>query len=349
MNDKNDKNLTINITTGTFVKCLLAILLVVFLYLVRDIAAVILLSVVLASGVEPAACWFQKYRIPRVLAVIFVYLITFCVLVILFYLVVPTIFSELSDLVDTAPFYLNKPFEIKTISELFPELPKSISSFLLGFAGSAKDFIKELSSGFFQAVVVVFGGVLSFFLIIVLSFYMSVQEKGIENFLRIIAPIQHEKYVIDLWLRSREKIGGWLKGQVLLGILVGILVFLGLTILQIKYALTLALLAAVFDLIPIFGPILASIPAIGFAFLQSPTLALEVMILYIIIQQFENHLIYPLVVRKVTGISPVLTILALVIGAKLGGFFGIILSIPITAVFLELLYDYDVEKKKQHV
>ena len=343
---ESEKKIIVNITAGSFLKGMLLVLLAVFLYLVRDIAAVVLFSVVVASGVEPAARWFQKYRIPRVLAVIFVYLIAFSAMGVMFYLVVPPMFSELSNLAAAAPSYLEKPFETKAIAEFLPELPMSISRLLLGFAESAKNLIGGISTGFFQATATIFGGAMSFALTVILSFYLAVQEKGIENFLRIVTPVKHEKYVIDLWFRSRDKIGGWLKGQILLGVLVGVLVFLGLTILRVPYALTFALLAAVFELIPVFGPIMASIPPIAVAFLQSPSLALSVVVLYVIIQQFENHLIYPLVVRKAVGVPPIMTILALVIGGKLGGFFGILLSIPIMAVLFEFVAD--VEKKKKH-
>ncbi len=339
-----DKIININITTGTFLRIILILFLVVLLYLIRDLVAVILFSVVVASGAEPAARWFQRYRIPRIPAVIFVYLIAFAVLAMMFYLVIPPIFSELSNLAAKIPAYIEKPFDVKIIREFLPELPETVSELLLGFAEGAKEFIGRISAGFFQATAAIFGGAISFVLIIILSFYLAVQEKGIENFLRIVTPIQHEKYIIDLWFRSRDKIGGWLKGQVLLGVLVGVLVFIGLTILRVPYALTFALLAAVFELIPIFGPILASIPPIAITFLHSPSLALTVIIMYVIIQQFENHLIYPLVVRKTVGVPPIITILALLIGAKLGGFFGILLSIPIAAVLFELISD--IEKKK---
>lgn len=342
---KEEKQTVINISTGTFLRLILILGIIVFLFLVRDVIAIIIFSVVLASGVDPAARWFQKYKIPRVLAVIFVYLITFIILGTVFYLVIPPIFNELSDLAGSLPSYLKKPFQISTIHQLLPELPESISQLLLGFAENARVFVEKLASGFFQATAIIFGGALSFVLIIVISFYLSVQERGIEKFLRVIVPLPQEDYIINLWQRTSNKIGAWLKGQLLLGVLVGIFVFIGLTILRVEYALTFALLAAVFELIPIFGPILSAIPAVGIAFLQSPALAVAVVILYFIIQQFENHLIYPLVVRKAIGIPPILVILALVIGGELGGFFGILLSIPIATVLVEILNDY--EKKKR--
>ena len=171
------------------------------------------------------------------------------------------------------------------------------------------------------------------------------QEGGIENFLRIIMPEKYESYVLSVWKRSERKIAKWFRGQILLGVFVGMLVFLGLTILKIKYAMSLALIAAVFEIIPVFGPILASIPAIVIGFIKEPWFGFAVLIMFVIIQQFENHLIYPLVIKKIIGIPPILVILSLLIGVKLAGFFGILLSIPVAVVAMEILNDI-AEKKK---
>ena len=122
--------------------------------------------------------------------------------------------------------------------------------------------------------------------------------------------------------------------------------YLGLAILGVKYALTLALFAAIMELIPVFGPILSAIPAVIVALGTGETsLWLLVIGLYVIIQQFENHLIYPLVVTKVVGVPPLLVILALIVGAKLAGFLGIILSVPAAAVVQELVQD--LERRRQ--
>jgi len=191
---------------------------------------------------------------------------------------------------------------------------------------------------------------LSFILIIVFSFYFAVQEYGIANFLKIVTPIEHEKYIIDLWKRSQLKIGRWMQGQILLALFIGILVYLGLMILGVKYALLLAILAAVTELIPLFGPILAAIPAILIGFLDGgTTLGLMVLGLYVIIQQFENHLIYPLVVKKVVGVPPLMVIIALLIGAQLAGFLGIIIAVPVAAALMEFVNDIEKDKKKTMV
>jgi predicted PurR-regulated permease PerM len=341
----NSKNISINISTETIIKVVLLGLVIVFLYWVRDMIAVILFSVVIASSVEPAANWFQKRKIPRTLAVILIYLLAFMILGLVFYSVVPTIFSEFSSFSVNITSYLEKPSQISVLNDILSGLPVSMSGLFKDLSIKAANYINVFASGFFNATAQIFGSALSFILIIVLSFYLSVQKNGIENFLKLVIPIKYEVYIVDLWQRVSKKIGRWLQGQILLALLVGVLTFLGLTILNVDYSLTFALLAAVFELIPTFGPILASIPPLMISLAQSPVLALKVLILYIIVHQFENHLIFPLVVRKIVGIPPVITILALVIGAQIAGFMGLLLAVPVASVFIEILNDFDQKKR----
>jgi len=184
-------------------------------------------------------------------------------------------------------------------------------------------------------------------LIIVFSFYFSVQETGVDDFLRVVTPSQRQAYVLNLWKRSQEKIGKWMQGQLVLGLIVGVLLYLGLTILGIPNALLLAVIAGLFELIPVFGQILAAIPALAIAFSDGGLTALLLVGgLYLVVQQFEAHLIYPVVVKKVVGVPPLLVILALIVGAKLAGFLGILLSVPIAAAIQEFVADVDKEKTK---
>lgn len=341
-----DKKFSITITTGTIIKVIAVLIMVAFLYLIKDIIMSVLFSLVIASGIDPAATWFQKRKIPRVLAVIIVYLIAFSFLGGMFYLIIPNTFHELTSFADKFPTYLEKPFEAGTVDKIFGNLPSFARDALGSFLGNIADYVSNFSAGFFGIAFAAVGGAFSFILIIVLSFYLSMQENGIENFLKIVVPAKHENYAVGLWQRWKKKIGLWLQGQILLGFIVGVLVYIGLTLLQVEYALTFALLAAIFELIPIFGPILSAVPPVMVALVQSPFLALEVGILYIIIQQFENHLIYPLVVRKIVGVPSILVILALIIGAQVAGFFGLLLAIPLAAVVIEVLDDINYRKKQ---
>ena len=131
-----------------------------------------------------------------------------------------------------------------------------------------------------------------------------------------------------------------MQGQMILALIMGVLVYLGLTILGVKHALLLSIIAAVFEIIPVFGPTLAAVPAVIIGFVDGgATLGFLTVALYAIVQQFENHLIYPLVVTRVVGVPALLVILALIVGAKLAGFLGILLSVPAAATIQELVKD----------
>lgn len=336
----------IEVAFSTMLKAALLIILLWLAWLLRDIISVILISIVIASSVEPLNHWFKRYGIPRVLGVIFIYLGAFAVFSTIIYLVIPPLLGDIIGFINGLPGYIENILGPKgPVYAFFPGAPAAFSDIIKGIAASLEAQISAFSQGVFSASASFFGGIISFVLLIVISFYLSVQEHGIENFLRIITPLKHEEYILDLWQRSQRKIGRWLQGQMLLGALVGVIVFLGLTILDVKYALLLSILTAVFEIIPIFGPIMAALPAIAIASVQSPLLGLLVLLLYVLVQQFENHLIYPLVVRKTVGVPPLLAIISLVVGAKLGGLVGIILSVPAAAVLVEYLND--VAERKQ--
>ena len=222
--------------------------------------------------------------------------------------------------------------------------PGTIS--LSDFVNGLQSLIVGTSAGAFQTASLIFGGFLGSVLIVVLSFYLAVQEEGVSDFLRIVTPVKHHGYIIDLWQRSQRKIGYWLQGQILLGLVVGVLVYLVLMVVGIPHAIVLALLAGVFEIIPVFGPIISSVPAILIAFADRGLgTGLLLVGLYIIIYQFESQLFYPLVVKKIVGISPIVVILALVIGAKLAGLLGALVAVPLSAALME--YIHDVEKRKK--
>lgn len=349
MSDKKESR-EVYITNGTIVRVILFLLLFYVLYLLVDLVLVVLTAVVIASSIEPATKWFARYKIPRIPAVILVYAILTIFVVSIFYFFIPPLLDEASKFVSVLPDYVESftvqappSGDIIGTEILAGDLPKTIP--LEEIISQAKDAVTGLSGGVFEAVNRIFGGAFSFLLIIIISFYLAVQKNGISNFLKLITPIKHQSYVIDLWVRSQIKIGLWFQGQMLLGLIIGVLVYLGLTILQVPYAFLLAILAAIFELIPIFGPILAAIPAVIIGFVDGGlTLGFITASLYLVIQQFENHLIYPLVVKKVLGVPPLLVILALIIGAKLAGFLGVLLSAPIAAALIE--FTNDIAKQK---
>ena len=341
------KDLSVTITPGSIITAILFVLLVAILWVLKDLVLIMLTAIVIASAMEPAVRFLMQYGVARVLAVIAMYLgIASIFFSVLFFFIPPV-------LDDAASFLAQLP---ETISSL--NISNTTSGLLswgnFGSFISSADLLRDISAtlanttgGVFTTLSAFFGGLASFILIVVFAFYFSVQETGVDDFLRLITPASHQAYVLNLWKRSQTKIGKWMQGQLVLAVIVGVLLYLGLSILGVPYALLLAVLAAVFELIPVFGQFLAAIPAIAVAFVDGGvTLSLLVVGLYVVVQQFEAHLIYPVVVKKVVGVPPLLVILALLVGYELAGFLGILLSVPIAGAVQEFVTDIDREKTR---
>lgn len=369
MNDRNEE-VQVSIKAGSVVRVFFLILLFILLFYIRDLILVVLAAVVIASAMEPFTLWFGKYHMARLPAVILMYISLALVVAGLFYFFLPSLLNDTSNFLSAVPRYLDSvsiwnPLQgdgtvadskeiARSLSEDLNQSREAVQSFSPNatFSEVVSDIqgtLANLSQGFVKTVSVVFGGILSSILIIVLSFYLAVQEDGIAKFLRFVTPLRHEKYVVGLWKRVQAKIGLWMQGQLVLGLVIGILVYLVLAIfgptLHVGNPILLAFLAAVFEIIPLFGPILSAIPAVVSSYSGGGIgPALVVVGIYLVIHQLENNLIYPLVVKKIVGVPPILVILALVIGWKLAGFLGLLLSVPVATTLVE--YFSDMEKDK---
>jgi len=341
-----ERHIQVNVSPQSVLVGLLLILLGALLWYLRDIVLIVLTAVVIASAMEPAIRFFIRHGMKRLFSVILMYLIVASVFFGVLFIFVPPLLS------DAETFLVQLPQTLSTLD--LADITHGLlpGSFTSAFSSadllhSVSMTLQDTTGGVFTTVSAFFGGLTSFVLIVVFSFYFSVQETGVDDFLRIVTPVKEQAYVLHLWKRSQEKIGKWMQGQIILAVIVGVLLFLLLTIFGIPYALLLAVVASVFELIPVFGQILAAIPAIAVGFAHGGVLTgVEVAAIFVIIQQFEAHLIYPVVVKKVVGVPPLLVILALLVGFKLVGFLGVLLSVPIAGAIQEFVSDVDREKTR---
>ncbi len=383
--DPERKGVRIEITGATIAKAILLVIGTIVLFILKDLVLVVLTAVVIASAIEPGIIWLIKRGVPRVLSALAMYALIGAILVGAFYTIVPQLLQDTSEFLSSVPQYIDSVSLWNPLSSTQTAASKAAAvgvsqgiqtltgrRFLAtantgtsataptaqtagtlsdqltipSVLGSIDSALNQVSAGFINSASSLFGGVVSFILIIVLSFYLAVQEDGVEKFLRVIIPDPDESYVINLWRRVRTKIGLWMQGQIVLALLVGLLVYLGLMVLGVKNALLFAVVAALLETIPLFGPIIAAVPAVAASYNDGGTSpALVVAGLYLIIHQFENHLIYPLVVKKIVGVPPILVILSLLVGWKLAGFLGIILSVPAASLLIEFVND--IEKKRK--
>jgi predicted PurR-regulated permease PerM len=338
---------TVRIDLGSVARVLLLVISLWLAYKLVDLVLVILTAIVIGASLEPFIRRFISWGVPRVLAVIFLYVGGAVAAGIIFYFFVPPLLGDLALFASNFPQYLHS-LQISSTNiapTLIEEASRSTNFSLDSALSEVVTRISSFAASPLSLVAGIFGGVLSFILIVVISFYLAVQERGIESFLRLVTPLPQEEYILHLWRRAEKKIGLWMQGQLLLAFIVGVLVYLGLLLLDVRYAFLLALIASIFELIPIFGPILAAVPAIAIGTIDGGlTKGLLVMGFYVIVQQFENQLFSPLVVRKVVGVPPIISIIALIAGAELAGFWGLILAVPLAAIFIEFLEDFDRKK-----
>lgn len=349
-----DKEIRVSITPGTISSAVLVIAGAYVLWLLRDLALLVLTAIIIASAIEPQIAFFIRYHIPRFFAAILVYVLVFGgVFAVLFFLF-PPIIADAAGFLSAMPQYL----ETLNASGSFSNITNATS--LVASSSDLQTFIQMLfslqslftagSGSIIQLFVTFFGGIFSLALVIVLSFYFALQDTGVDDFLRLVLPRAHEDYAVDLWKRAQKKIGLWMQGQILLSVIVGILVYLGLLIIGIPYALLLAVFTALAEIIPVFGSLIAGALAVMIAFSDGGVaLAAVVLGLYVVVNQFESNLIYPLIVKKIVGIPPLLVIVALIAGYTLAGFLGVLLSVPLAAVLLEFITDYDKRKRKVQV
>jgi len=341
------RDINVHITSGSIVKTLLFLVLMAALWVLRDLVLIVLTAIVIASAMEPAVRVLMRRNFPRVFAVLLMYLSLAVAFFSIVFIFVPPVLQ------DAATFLTNLPATLASLN--FSSVTNSLAPWgAVGDTFSSANVLQQLSNtlsgsttGAFTTLSAIFGGITSFILIVVFSFYFSVQETGVDDFLRVVTPVKEQAYVLHLWKRSQDKIGKWMQGQLILAAIVGVLLYLGLLVLGVPYALLLAVLAALFELIPVFGQILAAIPAVAVAFVDmGVTGGLLVGGLYMVVQQFEAHLIYPVVVKKVVGIPPLLVILSLLVGYELAGFLGVLLSVPVAGAIQEYVGDIDREKTR---
>ncbi|MDP3402454.1 MAG: AI-2E family transporter, partial [bacterium] len=204
-----NKNVSITITPGTIVMVLVIAAAAYALWLLRDIALLVLTAIVIASAIDPGVLFFARYKIHRVVAVTIMYVGVFGSLFALTYFLAPPILSEAQNFLSMAPQYLetlNIPSPL-TGTSAGSATGQSLFDTLLTFQSA----FAENSGGTVRVISSFFGGVFSLFLVIVLSFYLAVRATGVEDFLRLVTPHKHEEYVVNLWGRAQRKIGLWMQ------------------------------------------------------------------------------------------------------------------------------------------
>ncbi|MBU2575843.1 AI-2E family transporter [Patescibacteria group bacterium] len=329
-------SVTVHLSSMSIIKVLAVLAILAFIYMVWDIIVLLFVSLIFAATLGPSINWFERKKIPRAVGILLIYVVAIFILSMVVVLLIPPITNEIDQLTATFPLYYERFLQLfgdlsmkSDMTSAFQQNLQTVGQTLSSYTGSVVNTVSGI-----------FGGLATFFLVLVLTFYFSVKKDGLKSFIQAVTPIKYQKYTMQTFVRIQDKLGLWLRGQILLSFIIFLVTWIGLTILRVEYALVLALIAGITEVIPFIGPLIGAVPAVFLAFLESPTKALLVIILYLVIQQLEGNIIVPKVMQKTVGLNPIIVIVVILLGAKIAGVLGALLSIPVTVAVMTIAGDW---------
>ncbi|MBI4239531.1 AI-2E family transporter [Candidatus Uhrbacteria bacterium] len=327
---------TINISTLSFIKVLIILGVLASFYILRDVLAIIFIALILSSAMGPWVTSLERKGLPRMLGILLIYLLMISGFGLVVLLIIPPMTYEFNLLAQQFPFYAERMLQLLrdlnsdyNLVQQFKDSIQSIQSGLVDVASNVFSKLYDFVRGF-----------VAFIAIFVVTFYIIAEETALRKLVHTVVPVKYQPYLEDVIGRIQGKIGQWLRGQMILCFIIFTLTFIGLSILGVNYVLLLAILAGILEFIPVIGPTIAAIPALFVAFSQSPILAFWVLLLYILIQQLENHLLVPRIMERTVGINPLISIIALLIGAEIAGIIGVLLAIPVATIVIIIIQDF---------
>lgn len=332
-----DKNvLKLDISTFMILKVVGILIFVIFLFLIRDVLVILTISFILAAALEPVVDKLQKkLKFPRWLGALSIYALFLAILYVLIMIVAPILSEQVKTLIENKDTYIND------IRSMISSWPQGYQDQINGLISNIPAEIQDWQiGGISHRVSGVFSGISSFVAILVISVYVLSLKNGMQQTVSAFVPEKRRKLFIKIFSDITRKLSLWFRGQLVLSFSVGLTTFIGLSIMRVPYALVLAIIAAFTELIPMVGPVLGAIPAVIIALFISPVMALIVGIFYVFVQQLENHILVPQVMKKAVGLNPVIIISAMLIGAKLLGILGVILAVPVASSISVILKEW---------
>jgi len=333
---------TLSISWETIIKLFAAILILYLAYLGREVVLWFLFGLAISVLLEPAIVFLRRIKFPKVIAIIFVYLSIFGALGLLIYLTAPVFMVELKQFSTYLPGYLSQITPM--LQNIGIDVTESFSSFTKFLMGG----LQESSKGVLNAVMAFFGGVSSSVFILIVAFFLSLEEKPLEKFLVLVSPKKYEEQISSFFDMAQSKVAGWFGARVLACLYVGIGSFIVFYAFGVKYAIMLGLIAGFMNFIPYIGPLFTALLIALFIMVSSGSwvTVLYVLIAITLVQASENMILTPLLMKRLINIPPVLVIISLVVGAKLFGFLGAIFAVPVSGIFYEFVKEL-LEKRKE--
>ena len=329
---KSNNNCIFNINLYSVLQGALILALIWITFLLRDVLVITVLAFIVSSGIILGARFMnQKLNIPYKLGVFFVLALLALIVNLLYQLIVPTIAIEFSALVSNLPRLFSdlNVFVGSIVGESDFSL---VEYFNLGGNSNLGQVTGDLITGLFFTTQNIINTIFYIAFFLVATFYMAIRPKNLDDIINFFFISKKHKLVSTKIDQARYKVGYWLAGQCLISFILAVLTYPFLAILDVPYALLLSVVAAFLNLIPIIGPILSAIPAIILALPMGLNIALITGLFYLVLQQIDGNFMTPLIMRKVTGIHPLIVMIVILLGTSLAGALGALIALPVVSI-----------------
>lgn len=315
-------------------------------FLIQETIVVVLLSYIIYAGLNPLVNLVDSLKIgnwqpSRVISILLVFASFIAILSVLVVAIVSPTYNQINYLVNNFETEVQDKFiERYKLKERFGE--EQVESSKDRMAAEVKLFAGKITSNadsIFNLGRSILGGFFQVLTVLALTFYQLSEPNKVRNFLSSLFP--NKKRALKILTESEARLGNWLQGQLFLMFSMGVISFIFFRIVGLEFALPLALLVALFDIVPVIGAVIAFVPVIVTALIfSSPVVTVSVAIFYLFLQQLEGNVLVPKIMQSSVGLDPIIVLLALMVGSSLLGVIGAILSVPVAAILMIIYQDY---------
>lgn len=310
--------------------------LALFIWRTRRIFTPLFIAAAISYILLPIVNALEKRRMPRSVAILTVYLLGFILLATIVSVVIPVLLPEIESLISSLPEQTAKleGFTLDLIERLRaqPSLPAAFQEALESIVVQVERSLARITARIVGGVASVFTSLFYVILSPVLAYFIMRDWPLMQVTLLSFFPARYHEGLVALGAKVNRVLAGFVRGQLLVSLVIGLIIAGGLALLGVRYALVVGLIAGAFEIIPYFGPIIGAVPAVFLALLNSPTTAAWTVVLFIGVNQLESAILSPKVVGDYVGLHPLTVILAILAGAEVSGVIGMLLAVPVTAV-----------------
>ena len=306
------------------------------LYRLRDVLFLFFVAIVVGTAIRPTVDWLHRRGIPRATGIIIIYVLVAGLLVGFLAMILPLLADQATEISRTIPeYYTNFRSALvgshnRLLQNIGLRLPTQLSV-LVNRVPNTEEVVDQVGQTLLYANLIL-RGLLGTLVVFLLAYYWTQESHFILRAWLRITPLQRKKNIREFLQLAEMKLGGYVRGQGLLCVAVGVTAFIAYLLIGLPYTLVLAIFAAVMEMVPIFGPALGAVPALLVALSIDPIKAIWVVVATTFIQLLENAVLVPRIMKHSVGVNPIITLLSLIAFGSVFGFVGALLALPLAAI-----------------